>query len=93
MSFDSPKFNLDDAAYLGGKAGSHSFSPVQLLFLLRLTKLLRDRVEWSKRLPAADWRVKLLNKAIYSTFCDCVEQGVGDEGRRLFEQSRTGNRA
>jgi hypothetical protein len=64
-----------------------------MLFILRLTRLLRDREEWSRRLASSDWRVKLLNKAIYSTFCDCLELGVGDEGKKLFEKSRTGNRA
>ncbi len=93
MTHDTPRFNLDDAAYLGGKAGSHSYSPLQMLFILRLTKLLRDRYEWSKQLDSSDWRMKLLNKALYSTFCDCVETGIGEEARRLFQQKQTGNRA
>ncbi len=90
---DSKGFNLDNTAYLGGRAAARSYSPFQTLFLLRLTKLLRDRQEWSKRLGPDDWRLKLLNKAIYSTFCDCVEQGVAEDARSLFAQSRPGNHA
>lgn len=89
--FDSKRFDLDNTAYLGGKSGSRSYSPLQMLFLLRLTRLLRDRQESQKRLGPEDWRVKLLNKAIYSTFCDCVEQGVAEDARSLFAQSRSGN--
>ena len=74
---------------LGGKAGLQSYSPVQLLFLLRLARLLREREEWTGKLSSNDWRLKLLNKAIYSTFCDCVEQGTADDARSLFEQNRT----
>jgi hypothetical protein len=85
---DSDQFNLDNTAYLGGRAGARAHSPMQMLFLLRLTKLLRDRQEWNRRLTPDDWRLKLLNKAIYSTFCDCVEQGVADDARNLFAQSR-----
>jgi hypothetical protein len=90
--FDSKGFNLDDTAYLGGKVPARSYAPFQVLFLLRLSKLLRDRQDWSKRLAPDDWRQKLLNKAIYSTFCDCVEQGVAEDARSLFTRSRHGDR-
>lgn len=89
-STDSDRFNLDNTAYLGGKASGRAHSPMQLLFLMRLTKLLRDRQEWNRRLTPSDWRLRLLNKAIYSTFCDCVEQGVADDARSLFAQNRPG---
>ncbi len=91
--FDSQRFDLDNTAYLGGKAASRSYSPLQTLFLLRLTKLLRDRQDLNKRLTPLDWRIKLLNKAIYSTFCDCVEQGVAEDARNLFAQNRQAGRA
>ncbi len=87
--FDSKGFDLDNTAYLGGKAAARSYSSFQMLYLLRLSKLLRDRQDWSRRLTADDWRLKLLNKAIYSTFCDCVEQGVAEDARTLFAQNRS----
>ncbi len=89
--FDTQRYDFDDAAYLGRPA-SRSYSPVQVLFLLRLTRLLRDRQDWVKRLSPEDWRLKLLSKAIYSTFCDCVEQGVAEDARSLFAKSRATNR-
>ncbi len=87
--FDSQRLDLDSTAYLGGKASSRSYSTLQTFFLLRLTKLLRDRQDWSGRLAPDDWRLKLQNKSIYSTFCDCVEQGVAEDARHLFSQSRS----
>ena len=89
---DSQQSSLEGTAYLGGRSGPRSFSAVQTLFLLRLTKLLGDRQDWSKRLAADDWRIRLLNKAIYSTFCDCVEQGIAEDARDLFAQARSANR-
>lgn len=77
-----------DEVGLDGKANLQSYSPLQLLFLLRLARLLRERQDWARKLSSSDWRIKLLNKAIYSTFCDCVEQGVSNDARSLFEQNR-----
>lgn len=62
---------------------------MQLLFLLRLSRLLRQREEYSKLLSPDDWRMKLFNKSIYSTFCDCVEQGTGDDAKSLFQQHQS----
>ena len=83
--FDAQEIN---EAGLRNKPGLQSYSPFQLLFLLRLARLLRERQEWARKLSSNDWRIKLLNKAIYSTFCDCVEQGVAEDARSLFEQNR-----
>lgn len=66
--------------------GVGAYSPVQLLFLMRLARLLRERQEWLDRLPPDDWRVRLLHKSIYSSFRDCLELGVGEDARNLFEQ-------
>jgi hypothetical protein len=30
--------------------------------------------------------MRLVNKALYSTYRDCVEQGVGDEAKLLMAQ-------
>ena len=59
---------------------------MQLLFLLRLSRMLRQKEEYAKLLSPDDWRMKLFNKAIYSTFCDCVQQGIGDDAKALFQQ-------
>lgn len=69
-----------------GAPGLRPYSPMQLLFLLRLSRLLRQREEYSRLLSPEDWRIKLFNKAIYSTFCDCVAQGIGEDAKMLFKQ-------
>ncbi len=61
-----------------------AYNAQQSLFLSRLVRLLRQRRDYANVLGANDWRMKLLNKAIYSTFCDCLELGVADEARALF---------
>lgn len=60
------------------------YNALQSLFLSRLVRLLRQRRDYATVLGADDWRMKLVNKAIYSTFCDCLELGVADEARALF---------
>lgn len=55
----------------------------QSMFLRRLADMLEKRREIDGRLSRNDWRFRLLDKALYSTYCDCVDLGVGDEARRL----------
>ncbi len=64
------------------------YNKIQLHHLLRLARLLTLHREQGNVLPANDWRSKLLNKATYSTYCDCVESGVGGDARALFQQER-----
>jgi len=57
----------------------------QRMFLLRLRRLL-----WLRRSCAGqveDSLIRVLDKAIYSTYCDCLEMGVGDEARQLLKQN------
>ena len=62
------------------------YNQMQLLFLLRLASLLRRRREYQNVLVPSDWRMRLLHKAIYSTFCDCLALGIGNEARGLFAE-------
>jgi hypothetical protein len=66
--------------------GLRSYSPTQLFFLTRLSWLIRQRRELINTLDADDWRLRLLNKALYSTFLDCEDEGVGDEAKALLSQ-------
>lgn len=66
--------------------GLRSYTPTQLFFLTRLSWLVRQRRELINTLDAADWHRKLLDKALYSTFLDCTEEGVGDEAKGLLAQ-------
>ncbi len=69
-----------------------SYSRIQVHCLLRLARLLTLRREHGETIPAEDWRAKLLNKATYSTYCDCMEAGVGNDARVLFQQEHSENR-
>ena len=56
--------------------------------LIRLNRLLHLRQDSAARQLEGEWRLKLLSKAIYSTFCDCVELGVAEDARTLFERAK-----
>lgn len=64
------------------------YSELQLFFLLRLERLLRVKREHATLSDSTDWWAKLLSKAIYSTYCDCIEQGVGEDARKLLARDQ-----
>ncbi len=68
------------------------YTEVQLFFLLRLERLLRVQREHMALSNSNDWWAKLLSKAIYSTYCDCIELGVGDDARNLFARDQGASR-
>lgn len=76
----------------GGVSNSlKSYSPTQLFFLMRLSYLQRQRRECTNVLDGGDWRMRLLNKALYSTFQDCGTAGVGEEAKLLLGQQQQAN--
>jgi hypothetical protein len=70
-------------------SGLKSYSALQLFFLMRLSFLVRRRKEELASLDPSHWKFKLLNKALYSNFCDCVEEGVGEEAKVLLGQQQS----
>ena len=70
-----------------------SYSPTQLFFLMRLSYLQRQRRETQNLFDANAWQTRLINKALYSTFRDCEEQGVGQEAKLLMTQQGTDQRS
>jgi hypothetical protein len=86
--YDSPTSDRDNTTHSGSRAPSRSYSPVQALFLIRLNRLLRQRQDAVSHFPSDDWRLRLLSKAIYSTFCDCVELGIAEDARSLFSRAK-----
>lgn len=92
-------FNFDDeqsgqALQPQSKMPIRSYNDLQLFFLMRLARLLRQKREYTageKDGKLEDWRIRLFNKAIYSTFRDCMEQGVGEDARLLFQQEANAN--
>ena len=65
-----------------------SYSNLQMFFLVRLGHLLRLRREWAGKLSSEHWRLRLLDKAIYSTYQDCLEQGLSADTKALFDRER-----
>ncbi len=76
--------SIDGQANDENTLSRHPYNQMQLFFLLRLMHLLdlrRGHAELTE-----DWQLKLMDRAIYSTFVDCLEQDVGDDARNLLHQ-------
>jgi len=72
-----------------GRSGvrQEQFSGLQLHFLTRLERLLRLR---HQRMGAmSPDMMRLLDRAIYSTYCDCLDLGVGAEAQQLIRRFQT----
>lgn len=61
----------------------------QLLFLHRFEVLLNKRGQHIGRLPRDDWRIRLIDKALYSTYQDCLALSMGDEVREILRRGRS----
>ena len=57
-------------------------------FLARLSRLLHQESEWRIRVGPDDWRLKLIHRAIYSTYRDCATNNIGDQARDLIHNRR-----
>lgn len=60
----------------------------QALFLHRFEVLLTKRHQHATRLRPGDWRVRLIDKALYSTYRDCLDLSVGDDAREILHRER-----
>lgn len=67
-------------------AGSNSegFSPLQAHFMERLDRLLRLRNEQAGKLNEGG--LHLIDRAVYSTYQDLVDLGVGSEAKELLHR-------
>ena len=61
-----------------------SYSPLQLHFLRRLNRLLRLRREQSPELNGEG--IRLIDRAIYATYCDTTDVGVAEEAQKLLRR-------
>ncbi|OFW65091.1 MAG: hypothetical protein A2Y74_08780 [Actinobacteria bacterium RBG_13_63_9] len=61
-----------------------SYSPLQLYFLRRLNRLLRLRHEQGRELNGEG--VRLIDRAIYSAYCDACDVGVADQAQNLLRR-------
>ncbi|HEV8575124.1 MAG TPA: hypothetical protein VGR43_10510 [Dehalococcoidia bacterium] len=67
------------------KESEGSYSTLQLYFLKRLSRLLHLRIEQSGQLN--DEGMHLIDRAIYSTYCDAADLGVTAEAQKLLHRS------
>lgn len=80
---DETKGGMDDLVF-PIQEYEGSYSALQLYFLRRLNRLLRLRREQSVQLNGDGLR--LIDRAIYSTYCDAVDLGVVAEAQRLVHR-------
>ncbi|MFN8524882.1 MAG: hypothetical protein U0821_17445 [Chloroflexota bacterium] len=88
---DQSKESILELAAGASGEGLKSYSPIQFFFLMRLSYLQKQRRECTNVMNQDDWRIRLLNKALYSTFQDCQTAGVGDEAKVLIGQPQQAN--
>lgn len=62
----------------------------QSIFLQRLRELSDKRHQYEGRLDSGDWHKRLLDKALYSTYVDCLALGIGDEARDILHGTSSG---
>jgi hypothetical protein len=63
-----------------------SLTPEQTLFLKRLNDLIEKRRANAGPGVPDDWRRRLIDKALYSTFQDCLGLDIGEEARARLRQ-------
>lgn len=57
---------------------------LQRFFLHRLQRMVAVRRDQSQLLDSGDLNLRLLDKAVYSTFCDCLDLGAVEEARTIL---------
>jgi hypothetical protein len=62
-------------------SGLSSYTPLQQMLLTRYARLDALRRQEIENLEPSDWHARLIHKALYSTYLDCEEAGVGVEAR------------
>ena len=72
------------------KESEGTYSPLQLHFLRRLHRLLNLRHDQAGQLNEGG--VRLIDRAIYSTYCDTVDLGVGSEAQKLLHRVAVASR-
>ena len=72
------------------KESGSLYSPLQLHFLRRLNRLLRLRAEQAGQLNEGG--IRLIDRAIYSTYCDAVDLEVAAEAQKLLHRFATATR-
>lgn len=79
-----PREAVEDDVHLDLLEGEERYSSLQIFFLRRLSRLLQVRQQQAGQLNSDGLR--LLDRVIFSTYCDCVDQGLGQEAQRVVQR-------
>jgi hypothetical protein len=82
---DRPDLNEQAEGRPAGDLGGDAATEMQALFLSRLRILLEKRHGGASAALPAEQRL-ILDRAIYSTFCDCLELGLTKPARALLRE-------
>lgn len=85
LEADRPVKNLSVQGLPGG--GEHSLSRYQAMLLEKLERMRRNRREYNYRPDAEDWIQKAMVRAIYSTFLECLNEGVGTQAKAILSEA------
>lgn len=68
-----------------GDIPRRSYSPTEMLFLVRITHVRKQRDQLAAAgVGPEDWRRRLADKALYSSYRDCVELGMSGEAKMIL---------
>lgn len=82
---------IEGIEYSGSTSGSlRRYNPLELFFLLRFARLHGLR-EGLKSFDPKDWRIKLIDKALFSTYRDCAGLGLASDLQSLREKEGRDN--
>jgi hypothetical protein len=83
-----------NAVYQDSSSGHSTRSPRTLkrFFLQRLERLVEIRRDKGSLLEEGTAILRLVDKAVYSTFCDCLDLGAGKEARAILRGDSAGPR-
>lgn len=79
-----PRDAVEDDVQFDLLEGEERYSSLQLFFLRRLSRLLQVRQQQAGQLNSDGLR--LLGRAIFSAYCDCVDQSLGQEAQRVVQR-------
>lgn len=69
---------------VSGEAPARTLSRYQGYLLETLRRMRRNRQEYAFRPDAEAWVLKAMDRAIYSVYLDCLDQGIGQEAGSLL---------
>ncbi len=81
----------DIATQQSTRSKTRSYSPLQLLFLTRIERLLEAKNTCRYQLTGEKWLYEAVNHCIYSTLRDSIELGVGEEAKAILRREHQAN--